>query len=139
MQCNTSLEDQVICRCQPPYPLYKLYSQPCSKHTTSLRPLLNLKILTMASSFCSILVVVTLGVLVGFAGRSSAQLSTNFYSKSCPKVFSAVKSVVQSAISKENRMGASLLRLHFHDCFVNVRNFFLIFLQLYIYMSVNQD
>ncbi|KAK9940948.1 hypothetical protein M0R45_017580 [Rubus argutus] len=72
-----------------------------------------------SSSFCSILVVVVLGVLVGFAGRSSAQLSTNFYSKSCPKVFSTVKSVVQSAISKENRMGASLLRLHFHDCFVN--------------------
>ncbi|XP_052187697.1 peroxidase P7-like [Diospyros lotus] len=52
-------------------------------------------------------------------GSSSAQLSTNFYSKSCPKLLPTVKSVVQSAISKEARMGASLLRLFFHDCFVN--------------------
>ncbi|KAF1893329.1 hypothetical protein Lal_00001788 [Lupinus albus] len=52
-------------------------------------------------------------------GSVNAQLSTNFYSSSCPKVLSTVKSTVQSAISKEKRMGASLLRLHFHDCFVN--------------------
>lgn len=51
-------------------------------------------------------------------GVSSAQLSTDFYSKSCPKVFSVVKEEVESAVSKEKRMGASLLRLHFHDCFV---------------------
>ncbi|CAI9288176.1 unnamed protein product [Lactuca saligna] len=50
---------------------------------------------------------------------SSAQLSPDFYSKSCPKVFETVASVIQSAVSKEKRMGASLLRLHFHDCFVN--------------------
>ncbi|XP_027369037.1 peroxidase 4-like [Abrus precatorius] len=52
-------------------------------------------------------------------GSSSAQLSENFYAKKCPKVFYAVKSVVQSAVAKEPRMGASLLRLFFHDCFVN--------------------
>ncbi|KAG0489655.1 hypothetical protein HPP92_006518 [Vanilla planifolia] len=38
---------------------------------------------------------------------SSAQLSTSFYSSSCPNVFSTVKSVVQSAIASEKRMGAS--------------------------------
>ncbi|XP_020101181.1 peroxidase 4-like [Ananas comosus] len=52
-------------------------------------------------------------------GSASAQLSTNFYSSSCPKVFSTVQSVVKAAIQKEKRMGASLLRLFFHDCFVN--------------------
>ncbi|KAK3218976.1 hypothetical protein Dsin_012946 [Dipteronia sinensis] len=57
-------------------------------------------------------------VLVLFTGSCSAQLSTNFYSKSCPKVLSTVQSVVKTAVSKERRMGASLLRLHFHDCFV---------------------
>ncbi|ONH99697.1 hypothetical protein PRUPE_6G044300 [Prunus persica] len=69
-----------------------------------------------SSSVCSIWVIV---LLVGFTGSSSAKLSTKFYSKSCPKVFNAVKSVVQSAVHKEKRMGASLLRLHFHDCFVH--------------------
>ncbi|KAI8557201.1 hypothetical protein RHMOL_Rhmol05G0317900 [Rhododendron molle] len=59
---------------------------------------------------------VFLGVLVGIA---SAQLSTTFYSSSCPKVLGTIKTAVNAAVSKEARMGASLLRLHFHDCFVN--------------------
>ncbi|KAL0419209.1 UNVERIFIED_CONTAM: Peroxidase 4 [Sesamum radiatum] len=57
-------------------------------------------------------------MLVLLTGSSSAQLSTDFYKKSCPNVFSVVNSVVKSAVQKEKRMGASLLRLHFHDCFV---------------------
>ncbi|KAG5585090.1 hypothetical protein H5410_045524 [Solanum commersonii] len=49
---------------------------------------------------------------------SSAQsLSANFYSSSCPNVLSVIKTAVNSAVSSEARMGASLLRLHFHDCF----------------------
>ncbi|XP_044495184.1 peroxidase 4-like [Mangifera indica] len=58
-------------------------------------------------------------LLVVFSGSSNAHLSTDFYSKTCPKVLCTVKPVVQSAIAKERRIGASLLRLHFHDCFVN--------------------
>ncbi|XP_052135972.1 cationic peroxidase 1-like [Oryza glaberrima] len=49
----------------------------------------------------------------------SAQLSANFYDKSCPNALSTIRTAVRSAVAKENRMGASLLRLHFHDCFVN--------------------
>ncbi|GJN13969.1 hypothetical protein PR202_gb00734 [Eleusine coracana subsp. coracana] len=57
--------------------------------------------------------------LLSLAGTSSAQsLSTSFYSNSCPGVYDAVKSVMESAIAKEKRMGASILRLFFHDCFV---------------------
>lgn len=52
-------------------------------------------------------------------GSSSAQLSENFYDSKCPKVFYAVKSVLQSALAKEPRQGASIVRLFFHDCFVN--------------------
>ncbi|KAM3281767.1 cationic peroxidase 1 [Capsicum chacoense] len=52
-------------------------------------------------------------------GMSSAQLTSNFYNSSCPNVLSVIKTAVDSAIDKESRMGASLLRLHFHDCFVN--------------------
>ncbi|CAL9008304.1 unnamed protein product [Prunus brigantina] len=70
----------------------------------------------MASS--SFMAILTLALLLQTA-TSSAQLSTNFYSSSCPRVFSAVRSTVQSAIRNEARIGASLLRLHFHDCFVN--------------------
>jgi peroxidase len=51
-------------------------------------------------------------------GMASAQLYSTFYDKACPKALSTVKSAIVSAVSKEARMGASLLRLHFHDCFV---------------------
>ncbi|KAL9458418.1 hypothetical protein AB3S75_007309 [Citrus x aurantiifolia] len=62
----------------------------------------------------------TLALLVLVMGSSTnAQLSTNFYANTCKNLLPTVKSVVQSAISKEARMGASLLRLFFHDCFVN--------------------
>ncbi|KAL2339452.1 hypothetical protein Fmac_007392 [Flemingia macrophylla] len=67
---------------------------------------------------CSRLTI-TLVLFVLILGSVNAQLSTNFYYSSCPKLLSTVKSTVQSAISKEARMGASLLRLFFHDCFVN--------------------
>jgi peroxidase len=61
-----------------------------------------------------------IALLLVLAGTSSAQLSTSFYSTSCPGLYGAVKSVVQAAIAREKRMGASIVRLFFHDCFVQV-------------------
>lgn len=55
---------------------------------------------------------------------SHAQLSSDFYKESCPSLFYAVRREVQRAVTRERRMAASLLRLFFHDCFVNVRFFF---------------
>ncbi|EPS58869.1 peroxidase, partial [Genlisea aurea] len=49
----------------------------------------------------------------------NAQLSPAFYASTCPNLPSIVKSAVAAAVAQEARMGASLLRLHFHDCFVN--------------------
>ncbi|KAI3891608.1 hypothetical protein MKW92_034616 [Papaver armeniacum] len=48
---------------------------------------------------------------------TTAQLSPSFYSSSCPNVLFTIQNAVLTAISNEPRMGASLLRLHFHDCF----------------------
>ncbi|XAR71880.1 Peroxidase [Bertholletia excelsa] len=74
----------------------------------------------MASSLSSSKAFVGLIFLILLGGiSSSAQLSPTFYSKSCPNLLPTVISVVHSAILKEARMGASLLRLFFHDCFVN--------------------
>ncbi|PIN00170.1 Peroxidase [Handroanthus impetiginosus] len=65
----------------------------------------------------NLLLIFSATILI-MGNTSSAQLSTNHYKKTCPNVFKVVKSVVKSAVGKEKRMGASLLRLHFHDCFV---------------------
>ena len=48
------------------------------------------------------------------------QLSPGFYNNMCPLALSTIKIAVTAAVLKDPRMGASLLRLHFHDCFVQV-------------------
>jgi peroxidase len=48
---------------------------------------------------------------LGAAAVAWGQLTDDFYDDCCPQVEDIVRA----------RMGASLLRLHFHDCFVNVR------------------
>ncbi|KAM3392135.1 hypothetical protein ACQJBY_013331 [Aegilops geniculata] len=66
-----------------------------------------------ASASCLSLVV-----LVALATTVSAQLSPTFYDTSCPRALAIIKSGIMAAVSSDPRMGASLLRLHFHDCFV---------------------
>lgn len=46
------------------------------------------------------------------------QLSPSFYARSCPTLQLIVRATMIKALLVERRMGASLLRLHFHDCFV---------------------
>jgi len=46
-------------------------------------------------------------------------LTPSYYDRICPAALPTIRRVVLDAIKKDRRMGASLLRLHFHDCFVN--------------------
>ncbi|KAH9314481.1 hypothetical protein KI387_023108, partial [Taxus chinensis] len=63
--------------------------------------------------------VATFGIAVAlFLAFANAQLSATFYDKSCPNALSIIKSRIKKKVGNESRMGASLLRLHFHDCFV---------------------
>ncbi|KAJ0988449.1 hypothetical protein J5N97_006805 [Dioscorea zingiberensis] len=64
-------------------------------------------------------VLVALLVVLFLSVGVQSQLSTDFYSSSCPNVFKVVRREVFKAMKNEMRMGGSLLRLHFHDCFVN--------------------
>ncbi|KAK3043788.1 hypothetical protein RJ639_000487 [Escallonia herrerae] len=49
---------------------------------------------------------------------AQGQLKVGFYSKTCPSAESTVTSLVKEATSVNPRIPAVLLRLHFHDCFV---------------------
>nr|ACF70704.1 root peroxidase [Triticum aestivum] len=69
--------------------------------------------MAMGSASC-----ISLVVLVALATAASGQLSSTFYDTSCPRALATIKSGVAAAVSSDPRMGASLLRLHFHDCFV---------------------
>ncbi|KAG6743884.1 hypothetical protein POTOM_052587 [Populus tomentosa] len=68
-----------------------------------------------STSFFSVAIVL-LGMMLP---QSRAQLSATFYANTCPNVSSIVSNVVQQAFQSDSRIGASLIRLHFHDCFVN--------------------
>jgi peroxidase len=48
-----------------------------------------------------------------------AALSTKYYDKTCPGLQPAVRSAMAQAVAADPRTGASVLRLFFHDCFVN--------------------
>lgn len=49
---------------------------------------------------------------------NSQQLKAGFYDISCPNFESIVYNTMQQAVQGETRMAASILRLFFHDCFV---------------------
>lgn len=76
----------------------------------------------MGSKICFYLVALIVLSLVDHIRISgSLDLDPNFYDEICPQALPAIERVVEEAVQQEPRMGASLLRLHFHDCFVNVR------------------
>ncbi|XP_010246463.1 PREDICTED: peroxidase P7-like [Nelumbo nucifera] len=61
----------------------------------------------------------TLSLLALFACSAHAQLSPNFYATTCPNLQGIVRNGMRQAVNRESRLGASILRLFFHDCFVN--------------------
>lgn len=64
-------------------------------------------------------VVVMAVVCLAISSTGTMALSPSFYATQCPSALPTIRRVVLDAINQERRMGASLLRLHFHDCFVN--------------------
>ncbi|TYJ18657.1 hypothetical protein E1A91_A09G138300v1 [Gossypium mustelinum] len=79
------------------------------KSSTTMLPS---NIANYASFFLLIISIILL--IVG----SKAQLNSTFYDNTCPNASSFVRGVIQQALQSDVRIGASLIRLHFHDCFV---------------------
>ncbi|KMZ67869.1 Peroxidase [Zostera marina] len=94
----------------------------------------------MASLFCCTIVVLTLASNINMLVNSKkagnvvnttclgggkggdavyGSLQFDYYFDSCPIAEEIIFSFVENAVANEPRMAASLLRLHFHDCFVN--------------------
>lgn len=67
----------------------------------------------------SILFTILLSILSLLSCFANAQLSANFYSSTCPNVQSIVRTAMTQAVKNQPRQAASVLRLFFHDCFVN--------------------
>uniref|UniRef100_A0A0D3AK15 peroxidase n=1 Tax=Brassica oleracea var. oleracea TaxID=109376 RepID=A0A0D3AK15_BRAOL len=54
-----------------------------------------------------------------FGVLGNAQLTSDFYSTTCPNVTVIARSLLEQASRSDVRLTAQVMRLHFHDCFVN--------------------
>ena len=69
---------------------------------------------------CLVSPLLIAGAVRGNPWSGRGGLFPQFYDHSCPKAKEIVHSIVAQAVARETRMAASLVRLHFHDCFVKV-------------------
>jgi peroxidase len=68
-----------------------------------------------STALCCVVVFVLIGGGVPF---TNAQLDPSFYNTTCSNVSSIVRGVLSNVSQSDPRILASLIRLHFHDCFV---------------------
>ena len=76
--------------------------------------------MSQLTSFLLVLSLCAFAPLCFSSKTKGGYLYPQFYDHSCPKAQEIVRSVLAKAVAKEARMAASILRLHFHDCFVQV-------------------
>ncbi|KAH8479774.1 hypothetical protein H0E87_031415, partial [Populus deltoides] len=73
------------------------------------------------STILALLYLSLLHLVTSFPSNSNGQIdynyNYNYYDSSCPRLGMIVKYGVWAAFKNDTRIAASLLRLHFHDCF----------------------
>ncbi|GMH30121.1 hypothetical protein Nepgr_031964 [Nepenthes gracilis] len=70
-----------------------------------------------AAYYLKVELLLVWSVLLAAAGAT--ELTSTYYNSTCPDALSTIKAGVESAIAAAVDIGPALLRLHFHDCFVN--------------------
>ncbi|CAL4893684.1 unnamed protein product [Urochloa decumbens] len=76
--------------------------------------------LVLLATHCAVMLLLALaGATHGHhPSAAGSRLSATFYDASCPSAHDVVRRVIQDARVTDPRIPASLIRLHFHDCFV---------------------
>lgn len=73
----------------------------------------------MVASYIVKLFLLTELLMRGAKFRAEA-LSMDYYMMSCPFLEPIIRNTVNQALRRDPTLAAGLLRLHFHDCFVQV-------------------
>lgn len=66
------------------------------------------------------LVMLLVLVQLQFLRPCLAELLFGFYNRTCPSAESIVQAKVEEAVGFDRQNAAVLIRIHFHDCFVEV-------------------
>lgn len=88
----------------------------------------------MANLITMFLLIEVIACGFGFGFGADGGLNMNYYLMSCPFVEPVVKNVVNRALDNDPTLAAALIRMHFHDCFIQVQ----FSLSLYRYYRATQ-
>ncbi|PWA97467.1 heme peroxidase [Artemisia annua] len=58
-------------------------------------------------------------LILSFLSRGTS-LSSKYYEKTCPNAESLIRKAVRDVVTKDKKVPAELLRMHFHDRFIRV-------------------
>ncbi|KAE9454461.1 hypothetical protein C3L33_13630, partial [Rhododendron williamsianum] len=70
------------------------------------------------------LVLLVFSILSVGLHATDPPLTVDYYASTCPTALEIVRKEMECAVMSNPRNAALILRLHFHDCFVQVSNFF---------------
>ncbi|KAJ7943260.1 Peroxidase [Quillaja saponaria] len=71
-----------------------------------------------SKSFILEVVVMILSLVTTSLYASDPPLTLDYYAKTCPTVFDVIRKEMECAVLSNPRVAALIVRLHFHDCFV---------------------
>jgi peroxidase len=69
------------------------------------------------------ILLLTMFILGTRLHASDPLLTLDYYASTCPTAFEIIKKELECAVLSDPRNAALIVRLHFHDCFVQVHIF----------------